>query len=396
MLMGRHPLASGAIAAALAALMVAIAVTSTLYVRAEAARREAAARFADARGMANYMLTDVFDRLAETPGTIALRRDLVDRARAYLEELAKDPRAPADVQIEAADGYLRLAGVLGFSAAGQLGRREEAEAMMVKAQRLLDGVPAERRGASWLHVAGRLHYARGHLAYNRGDGELKAALPHLDESIRLLRRAAALAPTDGAIFFDLMDSRLTYADVLSWDGRYPQAQAISEAELAALSRQPASLRSRERAPTLAAKGEEILGNALYYQGDKTAALAAYRRGAALSEAEDALRPGRSATVIQLLRYWWNVATTLDELGEKQEALRILDRAVALGRQRRSVDPEHESLARLTSQAVMERAGMLARQGRFTEAMAEAERDMAERRASAKAKPPTRFSSALGS
>jgi hypothetical protein len=54
-----------------AALAVTAVVTTTLYVRAEAERREADRRFADARDMANYMLTDVFDRLTETPGTIA-------------------------------------------------------------------------------------------------------------------------------------------------------------------------------------------------------------------------------------------------------------------------------------------------------------------------------------
>jgi hypothetical protein len=55
----------------------------------------------------------------------------VNRAKSSLEELAADPGAPTDVRIEAADGYLRLAGVLGFSSAGQLGLRAEADAMMV-------------------------------------------------------------------------------------------------------------------------------------------------------------------------------------------------------------------------------------------------------------------------
>jgi tetratricopeptide (TPR) repeat protein len=149
-------------------------------------------------------------------------------------------------------------------------------------------------------VAGRLNYARGHLLYNQGDGDLKTARPHLDKSVQQLQRASMLAPGDGRIVLDLMDTRLTDADVISHAGQYRQAQTIAEAELARLARQPPSVLALERAPTLAAKAEEILGNAHYYQGRKAEALAAYRRGVALTEGENAQRPGRSATVSRLL------------------------------------------------------------------------------------------------
>jgi serine/threonine-protein kinase len=382
----RRPRAVAAAAAAVFGLLLTAGVTTALYLQAEAARREADRRFDDARGMANYMLTDVFDRLSETPGTIALRGQLANRARRYLEEMTASPRAPAAVRTEAALGYMRLAGVLGFYASGQLGQRDEAQRMLAEAARLLASVPPEARDApAFLHASGRLEMLRGFAELNRGDGDLGAAGPHLERAEAALAKAAVLT-RDADVLNDLWTTRNNLADLAATAGDHKRAEAIARGELTALPERTAALGDNIRTPLLQSESEKLLGNALYYQGDPRAAAEAYRRAMRILEAENARRPGRSVILTELMEAWWALGTTLEELGDRRTAMQLLDRAAETAVQRRAVDPENEQLRRIASMMIVERAGMLARNGRTAEALAASTAETATRRALADARP----------
>jgi eukaryotic-like serine/threonine-protein kinase len=129
----RHRLA----AAIGALLLVATGVTSALYVRAEAARAQADQRFYEVRDLARFMLFPHYDRLADTPGTLAARAELAETAGRYLDQLAAMRDAPEDLRLDTARGYRRLASVLGAKGQSNLGRTGEATAAIARAEALL-------------------------------------------------------------------------------------------------------------------------------------------------------------------------------------------------------------------------------------------------------------------
>jgi tetratricopeptide (TPR) repeat protein len=275
--------------------------------------------------------------------------------------------------------------VLGLYYSGQLGRRDEARAMLAEAERLLAAPPAGAAGdATWRHAVGRLRFHQGFAALN--DGQLQRASVLLAEADAALADAVRLRPADPEPLAELWETRLNRADTLAAGDRHAAAERLLRAELAAAPARLRSLGGHAKAPLLLARTEGMLGNARYYQGDVAGALAAYQRQVAVLEAEDARRPGRSRTLAELMKAWWNEATTLDELGRRAGALALLDRALAAGQARLALDGDHEGLHRVTALVATERAGMLARAGRGAQAVAEAESALAERRARAAAKP----------
>ncbi|MBM4384462.1 MAG: serine/threonine protein kinase [Deltaproteobacteria bacterium] len=135
--------------AAAVALVVASTVSTTFFLRAERARREADMRFDEVRELAGYQIFVLYDGLQNLPGALALRREVVDRAQRYLERLASSPSAPLEVRLEATAGFGRLAGLQGVPLTPNLGQPQEAHASLrrARAARLRSrGVAAPRRG----------------------------------------------------------------------------------------------------------------------------------------------------------------------------------------------------------------------------------------------------------
>ncbi|MAW80149.1 MAG: hypothetical protein CMI63_07915 [Parvularcula sp.] len=122
----RRRFAVGASVLGLVAVIAALVVTSTLYARAEAERREADARFQQVRELANFMLFDLYDQLEVIPGTTQALSDIADKSRDYLDALKDNERASPALKLETAIGYKRLGDVTGNPIGANLGRREEA------------------------------------------------------------------------------------------------------------------------------------------------------------------------------------------------------------------------------------------------------------------------------
>src|SRR6185369_4321965 len=87
------------------ALLAGAAILSTiLYLRAENARIEAERRFLEVRDLSQFMLFDLYDSLADSPGTVGSRVRLAAVARRYLERLQQVPDAPVDLKLDIARG----------------------------------------------------------------------------------------------------------------------------------------------------------------------------------------------------------------------------------------------------------------------------------------------------
>lgn len=110
-------------AAAAALLLIAIAVGVWTTVR-EKARAER--RFAQVRQLAHYQLFDLYDEAERIIGSTRLRAKLAEEALRYLDGLRGDAAGDQELQVELAQGYLRVGDVLGNYTKENLGESERA------------------------------------------------------------------------------------------------------------------------------------------------------------------------------------------------------------------------------------------------------------------------------
>ena len=143
---GRHRLGVAAASIALLLLLGALALTLIANRRAEQARADAEQRFEQTRAIAKALLFDAFDRVSRVPGSTSAREYLARTGLNYLEALAADESAPLDVRVEAGRGYLRLAQVVGGGQASQLGRYEDANALLARSEQILGPLASAHPG----------------------------------------------------------------------------------------------------------------------------------------------------------------------------------------------------------------------------------------------------------
>lgn len=192
-LVARHRLAAVATIATSVLLIVALAVTGWSYVRAERARAAEAQRFAEVRSIAAYLLFDHDDRLRRVPGNTSAREALVARAQGYLDRLAESPIATRDVRMEAARGFLRLAVIQDSPLDPNLGMRDAAKVNLAKGRRLIARVRAEDGdGADLAAVAARADAMAAMIAFHQhsAPGAARALLDRATKTIDAVPAAA--------------------------------------------------------------------------------------------------------------------------------------------------------------------------------------------------------------
>jgi eukaryotic-like serine/threonine-protein kinase len=137
---GRHRLSVVAGALAISLLVGALITTLVANTRAEAARHDAEARFAQTRSIAKTLLFETFDEISKTPGSTKARAILARTGLRYLDALAGAKNVPLDLRIETGRGYARLAEVMGSGQESQLGKFDEANGLLAKSEAILTPV----------------------------------------------------------------------------------------------------------------------------------------------------------------------------------------------------------------------------------------------------------------
>jgi non-specific serine/threonine protein kinase/serine/threonine-protein kinase len=107
----RHRVGVAVAASALVLLAAGIAAILWQARVAERERRRAEARFQDVRRLANSVIYELHDAIANLPGATDARHLLVTRALEYLDRLAGEARDDLGLQRELADAYQRIAQV---------------------------------------------------------------------------------------------------------------------------------------------------------------------------------------------------------------------------------------------------------------------------------------------
>jgi serine/threonine protein kinase len=186
-----------AMVAATAAVIVALAAgAATTYYQARRAER----RFNDVRKLANSVVGEIYDAIADLPGSTAPRQLLVKKSLEYLDSLAAESSGDVSLQRELAGAYEKIGDVQGNPYGANLGDVPGAMATFEKLVRMRQ-VLYDGRGRTWQDTSalamahskigdvsyGQGKYAESAEAYRRGIAVLEASEPPAAESVMATR-----------------------------------------------------------------------------------------------------------------------------------------------------------------------------------------------------------------
>ena len=186
------------VAAASLAFLSLIAGAAVAIHEARVANRErslAEQRFQDVRKLATTFLFDVHDSIQNLPGSTAARALIARTGTQYLDRLAGESNRDASLEVEIAQGYLRVGDVEGNPFLSNLGNTQAALDDYRKALALASAAVAQdsgvRKGRQTLAeadvaIAGVLPFL----------GRQKEALQPASEAVRIAGELAAAAPAD--------------------------------------------------------------------------------------------------------------------------------------------------------------------------------------------------------
>jgi eukaryotic-like serine/threonine-protein kinase len=181
----RVPVASAALV--LISLTAGIIGTTLQARRADAQAAQAERRFQQVRKLANTFVFDIYDGMANIPGTARLRASVITTALDYLDSLAREAEGDAALQTELAAAYKRIGDVQGNPALSGLGQMQAALASYEKAIVILNRLAAgDKPDPKVLTDLGNLERTIGFVRLESGDA--RQAIEHQRRSIAAWER----------------------------------------------------------------------------------------------------------------------------------------------------------------------------------------------------------------
>lgn len=181
--------------AAASVISLLLLVTVFAVWQAASARQErlrAESRFSEVQKLSNSLLFDVQDSLGPLPGATPARRLLVNSALQYLHNLENQSAADPNLQLQIANGYIRVGHLQGNPNYSNLGDTAGAFSSYRRAESLLDGL--NRQDPKNAQIANDLAVAATAAAeILRFDGDPAAAVPALRRALQL-RESVNAAP----------------------------------------------------------------------------------------------------------------------------------------------------------------------------------------------------------
>lgn len=366
----RHRFGLVAAGIALLAVAVAVIISAVGYIRTESARAAEAERIADLRSVSHYLLFDLQAEMARQPNSLATRTRIAERLQLYLDRMAADRQATPLVRMEAAEGLARLADQQGNPGQANLGQPTRARRNLERAADLLLGLPGMPAARMRAHID--MELARLGIIYDhdlqRADALLAAAA----------REVSAAGHTDAALRATWLVERAT---LRAWQNRYDES--IATVRRAMHSPLPADPRE---ATLLAARMTDVLAESTFYKGDRTGAVAPYRRQFAILHDAAARWPDDPKVRRDFARATWALGSTLVDLGRSVEALPLLERGLAEARALASADRDDADAGRMLRIHEVAYAQALSGVGRTEEAIAVMAANVERRRAAWLARP----------
>ncbi|MEZ5893261.1 MAG: serine/threonine-protein kinase [Parvularculaceae bacterium] len=380
----RRRLAVGAGALALIGLVAALAVTSSLYARAERERQEADARFQQVRELANYMLFDLYDSLQDVPGATKALSGIADKSREYLDALKASPRASNALKLETAIGYKRLGDVTGNPIGANLGRREEAgehlQTAIDELEALLSASPGDIAVKRALAEALYSMSVYQFIAIDDNQATIAAA----SRSEALYREIVASGAGTLKDEMAAIESQSEKAKPYSWMSEGETGIEILKDAVAAATALAAAHPDDIQAQDLLAAVNVTLGEVMMQHfdnldgGDYVAALApmnaaleTYRRQETDPETADAARRSLAITYLKRALIYYSIP-------DDEQTLSDLTTAETYARALVTRDPDDLGIKRALQTILEQKAEVLSQLGRYDEAIPLGEEIYAER------------------
>ncbi|MFN7919144.1 MAG: serine/threonine-protein kinase [Bryobacteraceae bacterium] len=368
----------------LAAAGVAIAMLGAAGGYAYRERLQGAQRLQEARGMANYLLFDLYDQVAELPGSTAVRARMAAQAQAQLDNLARLSGADPALRIEAAAGYDRLAEVQAVSGSSSLGNIDAAAANLLRARVILDETLASRPGlrSALLEQARNAMFSAKLENWNRRNAP--AARPLIEKARVLLGQTRDLS--DPGWLRAHASLALQQSDLAHNLGNYDEETSVSGEALRELETWPESMRSGADYALLRVAMLKRSGNGKYERKIFADALADYGKAYQIVRQFDAAHPNRPEILYALMDMRYQMAYSFGELKQPQAMLDATRESLAIARRLADADRENHALERSYWNKRQALAESLAGLRRFGEAAREGQAVLEARLARSQAEP----------
>ena len=374
----RHRLGISVAAVAAFALIAVAILTTTLYIRANAAREIAERRFEETRSLARYMLDQVTAELQSLPGSSPVRRGIAERAQVALGGLRETDGANDRVALDDAQAYARVGQILAeVDATDPVNTRAAqalaaAEAYLRKLPPALAGRPDAR-----LTLANTL-VSRA-LVEMSGNRRPRQALAVLDQADRLLAGLIAEQPAWREARMARLSSDLARGQILDHEGDFTALRPVLDrAAVQARAIPPGQGRDAVEWLLKVEQFRSLRGDLLYYGGNPLGGLAEYLKAAEALDRANAIRIDVRAVIRQAF-VAFNIASTLAEQGRNREALAWIERGVAAAARLRTFEDSPRA-RHIQNIVTMEHAMQLKALGRYDRAIAEARASIEGRKA----------------
>jgi eukaryotic-like serine/threonine-protein kinase len=331
----RHMASVIAVIVALALLVGALVSTLLANERAEVARAKAEQRFEQTRSIAKSLLFDVFDGVSKVSGSTKAREKLARTGLTYLDALATDKNAPLDVQVETGRGYTRLAEVVGGGQAGQLGKYEDSNVLLAKAEAIL--VPAYAKnpdspGVQKAYAALLLEQSGTNL-YNNNKPELARTQAQKVQTV-LGKIKSQDAETASIIALAIQAE----ADSYGWNDDFEKALPIHQRTEKFIAGLAPDIRSNSRVLRARSSNLRLLGETLHKLKLEPAARIALDQAVAINRQLHQRDPDDPMFLRKLVTSLWYRAVVHRTNMRDQLARESIEEAVILARQLHQRDP----------------------------------------------------------
>jgi len=381
----RHKWLAASVAVALIAVVATPITISVLYWRAERALAAAEERFEEVRGMARYMVVDLYDELEPLAGAGDMRARVADVASSYLERLSGLASGDVDLRKELAVGYGRVGRAYGLTATNGTRGFEQGEQALQRAEELLAPMVEahpERHDLK-VELSRILSWRSSIAAYARSD--VPEAHRLLDRALALSDAALAEVPGDADAAYGRWQTMLGRLDVLVFENRGAEAVALAEDQQRRAASLPVTERYAAMRPLMEAGVENAWGDGLYYLARPRDSLPHYQQAYRILEGARERRQADVRVRTRMILYAYAVSTVYQDLGERGPALEWARLAVEDARILAQFETS-PAVDQAMSLASLQYATLLVETGQAEQGVAEARSAVERRRQTAAADP----------
>jgi non-specific serine/threonine protein kinase/serine/threonine-protein kinase len=340
-----------AAAALLLSLLAGLGGTLWQWRQANLERRQAERRFQELRKLANSVLFEFHDAIADLPGATPARALMLERALQYLDQLAASSPTDPALRRELAEAYLRAGDIQGGHGTPNLGHAREAARHYQQAVRLLESSDSGDRSSQ--RLLARAYRAVGGLA-------------NVQRAVEICERLAGGNP-DSQSMNDLANAYYTMADETREAGDTKASLDWRKKELA-LRRE---IRDRDPSNPVFRGNFALTSKRLAAQlavlGHLDEAMRHYRSALAIEENWLAAEPQSASAKMAISFSHSDIGFILNKQGKHSQAARHFRIAVRLREELAAADPKNVRARAALAAAYARLAEVLRAAGQVREA-----------------------------